>query len=273
MSGQVQKTVHVGHGDTLRTISDFHDVIARPNFSFLQHAKVKPGSMMGYEQGWHTGLIHADAHAVAGHTRLRYFEHGTTDTVLIAYRHLVIRKSLDREVFSELTESKIRAAEKAFPVMVGVHLVDKYGAMFPSVTSQIALRVTINIELAHHAPSGNRKFPDCGSDSFTVPCHVAGKTDIYGKQSRHAYLAEAQVWLGSLLFRSSGRLKNSGNAHQGLGNKALISILANGDGVRERSCLGIRGPSVRPIARALREPRMDPQSTGFPEQPCRPGTP
>ena len=29
-------------------------------------------------------------------------------------------------------------------------------------------------------------------------------------------------------------------------------------------------PSVRPIERGMREPRMDPQSTVFPAQPCRP---
>jgi hypothetical protein len=200
MSGQVQETINAGHRHALGAIGDFHDVIARPNFSFLQHAKVKPWSVMCYEQGRHTRLIHADAHAVAGHARLRYFQYGTTDTVLIADAHLVIRKSLDGEVFSELTESKIPAAQKALPVMVGVHLVDKYGTVFPSVTGEIALRITINIELAHRSPSCNRKFPHCGSDSFTVPCHVAGKADIYGKQSRHAYLAEARVWLGSLII-------------------------------------------------------------------------
>jgi len=32
----------------------------------------------------------------------------------------------------------------------------------------------------------------------------------------------------------------------------------------------IMHPSVRPIERAMREPRMDPQNTVFPAQPCRP---
>ena len=34
--------------------------------------------------------------------------------------------------------------------------------------------------------------------------------------------------------------------------------------------LEIMCPSVRPIERAMREQRMDPQSTVFPAQPCRP---
>jgi len=179
MSWQVQKTINVGHRDPFWTIGDLDDIIARPNFSFLQHAKVKPWSVMCYEQSRHARLIHADAHTVARHARLRYLKYSATDTVSVADAHLVIRKSLDGEVLSELTESKITAAQKALPVIVRVHLIDKYGAVFPSVTCEIGLRITIDIKLAHHSPSHNRRFPDCGSDSFAVPCHVAWKTDIY----------------------------------------------------------------------------------------------
>jgi hypothetical protein len=65
---------------------------------------------MRHEQRWHASLIHADADAVARHAWLRYFKFSTTDAVSIADAHLVVRKSLDGEVFSELTESKIVAA-------------------------------------------------------------------------------------------------------------------------------------------------------------------
>ena len=63
--------------------------------------------------------------------------------------------------------------------MVRIHLVDKYGAVLPAVTGEIGLRITIDIEFAHHSPPSNRRFPDCGSDSFPVPCHVTRKADIY----------------------------------------------------------------------------------------------
>src|SRR6202162_701514 len=147
MSWQIQEGVDVGHTDSLWTVSDFYNFIARPNFSLLQHAKVKPWSSMCHEKRRHTRFIHADADAVARHAWLRYFKFSTTDAVAIADAHLVIRKSLDGEVFSELTESKIVAAKKALPVMVRIHLVDEYGAMLPSVPSQIGLRITIDIEL------------------------------------------------------------------------------------------------------------------------------
>ena len=117
--------------------------------------------------------------AIARHARLCHFKYRISNAVSIADAHLVIKKSLDGEVFSELAESKIVAAQKALPVVVRIHLVDEYGAVLPAVTGEIGLRITIDIELAHHSPSRNRRFPDCGSDSFAVPCHVARKADIY----------------------------------------------------------------------------------------------
>src|ERR1700722_4789008 len=179
MPRQIQEGVSVGHTDSFWTIGNFCNVVARPNFSFLQHAKIKSWSVMRYEQGWHARLIHANTDAVARHAWLCDFKFGTTDAVAIADTHLVIRKSLHREVFSELAESKIVAAQKTLPVMVRIHLVDEYGAMLPAVAGKIGFRITIDIELAHHSPARNRSLPDCGSDCFAVPRHVARKANIY----------------------------------------------------------------------------------------------
>jgi hypothetical protein len=62
--------------------------------------------------------------------------------------------------------------------MVRIHLVDEYGAVLPSVTFQIGLRITVDIELAHHSPSIHWRLPDRRSDRFAVPCHVAREADI-----------------------------------------------------------------------------------------------
>jgi hypothetical protein len=160
MSWQIQEGVNLGHTDSLWTVSNFYNVIARPNFSFLQHAKVESWSVMCHEQGCHPRFIHANTDAVTRHARLRHFKYRITDAVSIADAHLVISKSFDSEVFSELAESKITAVQKALPVMVRIHLVDEYGAVLPAVTGEIALRITIDIELAHHSPSINWRFPD-----------------------------------------------------------------------------------------------------------------
>jgi hypothetical protein len=178
-SWQIQEGVNIGHTDSLRTVSNFYNVIACTNFSFLQHAKVESWSVMCYEQGGHTRLVHADANAEARHAGLRYFKYRTTNAVPIADADLAIEKSVNSEVFSELAESKITAAQEALPVMVRIHLINKNGAMLATVTGEIGLCITIDVELPHHPPSCNRGFPDCGSDSPAVPCHIAWKTDIY----------------------------------------------------------------------------------------------
>jgi hypothetical protein len=115
---------------------------------------------MCYQQRWHSRFIHANADPIARHPWLRYFKYRTTDAVSITDVHFVIRKSVDGEVFPELAENKIVAAQKALPVMVRIHLVDEYGAVLPAVTGEIALCITIDIEPAHHSPSINWRFPD-----------------------------------------------------------------------------------------------------------------
>ncbi len=141
-------------------VGDFYDVVACTNFSLLQHAKVESWSVMFYKQRWHPRFIHADADAVARHARLRYLKFSVPNAVPIADADLVIKKTLDREIFSKLAESKITAAQKALPVMVGIHLVDKYGAVLAAVTGKIGLRITLDVELAHYSPSRHRRFPD-----------------------------------------------------------------------------------------------------------------
>jgi hypothetical protein len=44
--------------------------------------------------------------------------------------------------------------------MVRIHLVDEYGAVLPTVTDEIGLRITIDIELAHYSPSRHWRLPD-----------------------------------------------------------------------------------------------------------------
>jgi hypothetical protein len=131
------------------------------------------------EQCWHPSFIHANANAVTRYAWLRHFKFSTTYAVAIANADLVIRKSLHREVFSELAEDKVFPTEKLLPVVIGIRLINKNGTLLTTMTREIALRIAIDIELAHHVPSRNWTFPDRGTDSLTVPCDVAWKTDIY----------------------------------------------------------------------------------------------
>ena len=160
MSWQIQESVNLRHTDSLRTVSDFFNIIARTDFSLLQHAKVESWSAMFYEQSCHPRFIHSNADAVARHARLRHFKFSPTDAVSIADAYLIIQKSFDGKVFPELAERKIVAVQEALPVMIRIHLVDEHRAVLASVAFQVGLRIAIDIELAHHSPTIDWGFPD-----------------------------------------------------------------------------------------------------------------
>src|SRR6266852_2247903 len=107
MSWQIKESINFGHRDPFWTIGNFHDIIARTNFSLLQHAKVKPWSVMCYEQGWHARLVQAYTDAVARYAWLCHFKYCITNAVSITDADPVISKSLNSEVLSELAETKI----------------------------------------------------------------------------------------------------------------------------------------------------------------------
>jgi hypothetical protein len=109
MSRQIQESIDFGDCDPFRSIGDLHDIVARTNFSFLQHAKVKPRSVVCDQQRWHPRLAHADADAVAGYARLRYLEYRVTNLISVTNADLVIGESFNREVLPELTATEIAA--------------------------------------------------------------------------------------------------------------------------------------------------------------------
>ncbi len=60
LSWQVQEGVNVGPSESLWAVRNFYNVIPRPNFSLLQHAKVESWSVMFYEKGRHPRFLHAN---------------------------------------------------------------------------------------------------------------------------------------------------------------------------------------------------------------------
>src|SRR5437764_1450803 len=118
MPWQVQETITLSNSDLLRTVSDLYNLIACTNFPFLQYAKVKSWSVMGYEQGWHPRFIHANADAKAGYARLGHFKFSGTDSISIADAHLAIRKPFDGEVFSELAKDEVVTSKNVLPVAI-----------------------------------------------------------------------------------------------------------------------------------------------------------
>src|SRR5581483_8684727 len=112
MSRQVQQAVNLSHGDSFGSVGNLHNVVAPPNFSFLQNTKVESWSVMCNEKGRYSRFIHANADAVARHTWLAYFKYRITNAVPIADADLVIRKSLDGEVFAELAVDEVITSQE-----------------------------------------------------------------------------------------------------------------------------------------------------------------
>ena len=82
------------------------------------------------------GSSHADPDAVAGDARLRDFEDGGADLVAVADADLVVAESFDGEVLAELSVDEVVSSELAFPVAVGVDLVDEDGALLAAVPGE-----------------------------------------------------------------------------------------------------------------------------------------
>jgi hypothetical protein len=135
--------------------------------------------VLRYEQGWHPRFIHANTDAVARNARLRRFKYRVTNAISIANTDLTVSEPFNSKVFSELAEDKVVASEEALPVVIGIHLINKNGALLPTMPGEIALPIAGNIELAHHCSVRHWRFPYPGADRLTVPHHIAWKTDIY----------------------------------------------------------------------------------------------
>ena len=98
---------------------------------------------------------------------------------MVADAHLLVGQALDGKVLPELSEHEVMAVELTLPVMIGLHLVDEDRPVFSSMSGQVSLPVTIDVEPAHHPPTLNGFLPDGGAHRLTVPGDVAGQTNVH----------------------------------------------------------------------------------------------
>jgi hypothetical protein len=87
---------------------------------------------------------------------LRYLESSGADLVPVADADLIVAKSFDSEILVELTVDEVVSAELAFPVPIGVDLVDEHGALLAAVPRPIALAVALDVQLADSAATADR---------------------------------------------------------------------------------------------------------------------
>ena len=116
---------------------------------------------------------------------MRDFEDGGADPVAVADADLVVAQSLDREVLAELSVDEVISTELSFPVAVGVDLVDEHGPLLAAVAGQIALAVTIDVQLAHAARAADGVLEDAGEHRLPLPGHVLRHADVHGDERAH----------------------------------------------------------------------------------------
>jgi hypothetical protein len=109
---------------------------------------------------------------------LRDFEQRSANPVAIADADFTIGQALHSEVLSELPKCEIVSLKFSLPVVIGIDLVDKHGAVFTAVAVEITLRVAVDVEPSNQAPSLHGLLPNGGVDSLTAPCDVAGITYV-----------------------------------------------------------------------------------------------
>jgi hypothetical protein len=89
------------------------------------------------------------------------------------------RAVLDGEVLAELSVDEIGSLELLLPIVIRLDLVDEDGALLASMSGQVALTVSLEIQPTGPTPALHRILPDRGVHSAPLPLDVAWKSDIY----------------------------------------------------------------------------------------------
>src|SRR5262249_47582845 len=139
----------------------------------------EPWPCAGCQQSRHSGLVHANADAVAGHARLSDLEQRAADLITVADAHRIVGQSFDREVLAELAMDEVGPLQLFLPIAIRFDLVDEDGALLTPVPGQVALTVSVEIQPADPTAAPHRILPDRGVHSATLPLDVAWQSNVY----------------------------------------------------------------------------------------------
>ena len=179
MAWQVKQSIDFGDTHLFRPVGDLYDLISRTDLTFLDHPEIKSRTLMRNKQRRHLRIAHANANAVASHSRLRHLEYRATDPITIADADFIIWKAVNGQVFAKLSVLEVVPLKVLLPVSVGVELIDHHCAMFSAMSLQVTLAIAIEIETARHQPSRHRLLPDSGANHLALPLDVARQTYIH----------------------------------------------------------------------------------------------
>src|SRR5713226_2606991 len=148
MSGRIEERVDLCDGHSLLPLSRLHDFVAGANLAFLQHAQVEPRPSARCQQCRHPGLVHPNSNAIAGNAGLRDLEQRAADLITVADAHGIVGQSFDGEVLAELSGDEVGPLQLLLPIAVRFDLVDEDGSLLTSVSGQITLTVSVEIQPA-----------------------------------------------------------------------------------------------------------------------------
>ena len=143
MVRRIEKRVDLCDSHSLVRLSHLHDFVASTHLAFPENAEVEPRPSTRCQQSRHPGLVHPNADAIAGNTRLGDLEQRAADLITIANAHAIIGQSFDREVFAELSVYEVAPLQLLLPIAIRFDLVDEDGALLASVPGQVALTISV----------------------------------------------------------------------------------------------------------------------------------
>ena len=186
VSGKVEQPVDLRDRHLLGPGSELDDLVSRLYVALLEDPEVEARAPAGNEQSGNPRIVQANPNAIARDPGLRYLERRRADSVTVADADLVVAEPVDREVLAELSVDEVISAELAFPVAVGIHLVDEHGALLTTVAGQVALAVTLDVELPDMARARHGVLEDSGEDGLPLPPHILRHADVH--RDERAYL-------------------------------------------------------------------------------------
>src|SRR5229473_1073499 len=143
MIRRIEERVDLCDSHSLLSLSHLYDFVAGAHLTPLQDAEVEPRPSAGCQQCRQPGLVHPNAHAIAGDARLSDLEHGAADLIMVADTHRIIGQSFYCEVLAELSVDEVGPLQLLLPMPIRFDLVDEDGSLLTPMAGQIALTVSV----------------------------------------------------------------------------------------------------------------------------------
>jgi hypothetical protein len=106
-------------------------------------------------------------------------EQRVANLITVADAHGIIGQVFDREVLAELSVDEVAPLQVFLPIAIRFDLVDKDGALLSSMSGQVALPVSFQVQPADPAAAAHRILPDSGVYRAPPPLDVAWQSDVH----------------------------------------------------------------------------------------------